>query len=103
MNPRISWFVASKFKLLALGLVALPLKIHGDALDTLQLRNPFPTPDVLRAIGFGNGKFIAADDGIASVLLSGCYTLSPELTFRRKEGNCAPPRFGVAQVFVCRK
>jgi len=39
----------------------LPLKLHGDAVDTLQLRNPLPTPDALQWVGFGNGKFIATD------------------------------------------
>jgi hypothetical protein len=36
-------------------------QIYADPLDTLHLRNPLPTPDDLRTIVFGNGKFIAGD------------------------------------------
>lgn len=35
---------------------------HGDALDSLHLRNPLPTPETVRTIGFGGGKFLAADE-----------------------------------------
>src|SRR5882724_8731262 len=38
------------------------LNARGDLLDTLQLRSPLPTPDAVQSVGFGNGRFIAADN-----------------------------------------
>jgi hypothetical protein len=57
-----SWSFTSRTILFSTLLSITAPHTRGDALDQLQLRNPLPTPDWLRSIGFGAGHFIAADE-----------------------------------------
>src|SRR6266511_6444728 len=59
-QKQTQWIAAGILSLL--GPLAFPSLSPGDALDTLHLRNPLPTPDALQSIGFGDNKFIAADN-----------------------------------------
>jgi hypothetical protein len=62
MRSSCSWSFTSRTILLSIFLSIAAPHTRGDALDTLQLRNPLPTPDRVQSVGFGAGHFIAADD-----------------------------------------
>jgi hypothetical protein len=62
MRTSRSWSFTSRTILLSILLSIAAPHTRGDTLETLQLRNPLPTPDQLFSIGFGAGHFIAADD-----------------------------------------